>query len=198
MNLPLLVFVTSLGVLLLSTWIGDALRKRTAANEERAESGLMLSAILTLLFLIIGFSFSMAVNRYDLRRNAEQAEAIAIGTAYSRADLLPHGRQRPRRPEVFLQLVRGSEPRRIQSRTSREVFQRGQFSAAVPHGRRVQAFAPGSEADRNVAITGRKKAVVDVAVEGNAARWRVLPECGANLPAFRDLAASLLQVETPL
>jgi hypothetical protein len=30
----------------------------------------------------------MAINRYDLRKNCEQAEAIAIGTEYSRADLL--------------------------------------------------------------------------------------------------------------
>jgi hypothetical protein len=89
MNFPLLLFVTSLSVLLLAAWIGDALRKRAGAvKDERTEPGLVLSAVLTLLFLIIGFSFSMAVNRYDIRRNAEQAEAIAIGTLYSRTDLL--------------------------------------------------------------------------------------------------------------
>jgi hypothetical protein len=42
---------------------------------------------LTLLALIIGFSFSMAVTRYDQRKNTEQ-EANAIGTEYVRADLL--------------------------------------------------------------------------------------------------------------
>lgn len=89
MNFPLLLFVTSLGVLLLATWFGDALRKRAGDREkEHTEDSLLLGPILTLLFLIIGFSFSMAVNRYDIRRNAEQAEAIAIGTLYSRADLL--------------------------------------------------------------------------------------------------------------
>jgi hypothetical protein len=89
MNFPLLIFVTSLGILLLSTWFGDALRRRAGVTkEERTEVGLLVSPILTLLFLIIGFSFSMAVNRYDIRRNAEQAEAIAIGTLYARADLL--------------------------------------------------------------------------------------------------------------
>src|SRR5262245_8663494 len=30
----------------------------------------------------------MALNRYDLRKNCEQTETLAIGTAYSRADLL--------------------------------------------------------------------------------------------------------------
>jgi hypothetical protein len=89
MNFPLLMSVISLVVLILATWVGDALRKRAgAAKEERTEIGLLVSPILTLLFLIIGFSFSMAINRYDLRKSAEQAEAIAIATAYSRADLL--------------------------------------------------------------------------------------------------------------
>src|SRR5208282_5684285 len=50
---------------------------------------LVLAASLTLLGLIIGFSFSMAVSRYDLRKNYEEAEANAIGTEYLRADLLP-------------------------------------------------------------------------------------------------------------
>ena len=44
---------------------------------------------MTLLSLIIGFSFSMAVNRYDQRKNFEEAEANAIGTELLRADFLP-------------------------------------------------------------------------------------------------------------
>lgn len=87
MNFPLLVFVVTLALLALSTRAGDSLRRRAGVQRDD-DTGLLLSAILTLLFLVIGFSFSMAVNRYDLRKNCEQAEAIAIGTAYSRADLL--------------------------------------------------------------------------------------------------------------
>lgn len=49
------------------------------------------AATLTLLGLIIGFSFSMAVSRYDLRKHCEEAEANAIGTEYVRAGLLPAG-----------------------------------------------------------------------------------------------------------
>jgi len=90
MDFPLLVFFTALALLVLSTWVGDALRRRAGVpkEESRSDTGLLLSATLTLLFLIIGFSFSMALSRYDLRKNCEQAEAIAIGTAYTRADLL--------------------------------------------------------------------------------------------------------------
>ena len=90
MSFPLLVFVTSFALMALSTRVGDALHKRAGVpkEDERSDTGLLLGATLTLLFLIIGFTFSMAINRYDLRKNCEQAEAIAIGTEYSRADLL--------------------------------------------------------------------------------------------------------------
>ena len=45
--------------------------------------------MLTLLALLVGFSFSMAISRYDQRKNYEAAEANAIGTEYVRAQLLP-------------------------------------------------------------------------------------------------------------
>jgi hypothetical protein len=54
----------------------------------RHEFGLILAATLTLLGLLIGFSFSMAASRYDQRKNLEEAEANAIGTEYLRAGLL--------------------------------------------------------------------------------------------------------------
>ena len=57
--------------------------------EVREDFGAILAATLTLLGLIIGFSFSMAISRYDQRKNLEEAEANAIGTEYIRADLLP-------------------------------------------------------------------------------------------------------------
>ena len=44
---------------------------------------------MTLLGLLIGFTFSMAMNRYEQRKNYEEAEANAIGTEYVRAGLLP-------------------------------------------------------------------------------------------------------------
>lgn len=58
-------------------------------DDERNDLGLVINSSLTLLALIIGFSFSMAVSRYDQRKNYEEEEANAIGTEYARADLLP-------------------------------------------------------------------------------------------------------------
>jgi hypothetical protein len=93
MNFPLLVFALSFAVLLLAAFIGDTFRSRvhTLNEEERDDFNVVLSATLTLLGLLIGFSFSMAISRYDQRKNYEEAEANAIGTEYARADLLPGG-----------------------------------------------------------------------------------------------------------
>lgn len=55
----------------------------------REDFGIILAATLTLLGLIVGFTFSMALGRYDQRKNYEEEEANAIGTEYARAGLLP-------------------------------------------------------------------------------------------------------------
>ena len=74
----------------LSAQIGVFFRKRQRILEEaeQQERDFIVSATLTLLALIVGFSFSMAIGRYDQRKNYEEAEANAIGTEYVRADLL--------------------------------------------------------------------------------------------------------------
>lgn len=64
--------------------------KREGANTlASSDFNIALTATLTLLGLIIGFSFSMAMSRYDQRKNFEEAEANAIGTEYVRVDVLP-------------------------------------------------------------------------------------------------------------
>ena len=90
-DFPLLVLVVSFGVLVFAAWLGDFLRKRSKRAEEtnREDAGVVLGGTLTLLGLIIGFSFAMATNRYDLRKESEKAETNAIAVLYMRADLLP-------------------------------------------------------------------------------------------------------------
>jgi len=90
-NHPILTFVVTLVVLWVSSRFGAALRVRRSdmAEEERGDYGVLLAAMLTLLGLIIGFSFSMASSRYDQRKNLEEEEANAIGTEYLRTELLP-------------------------------------------------------------------------------------------------------------
>jgi len=70
---------------------GDLIRRRMGnpAETRWADLDLVRAATLTLLGLIIGFSFQMAITRYDQRKTYEREEANAIGTEYLRADLLP-------------------------------------------------------------------------------------------------------------
>jgi len=91
LNRPLIVLIISLIAQWFAAYVGDFLRgrRRPVRKDEREDLDIVEAAVLTLLALIIGFSFSMAVTRYDLRKNYEEAEANAIGTEYVRADLLP-------------------------------------------------------------------------------------------------------------
>ena len=91
MDAPFAIFGLSLVVLWLAGQAGAYLHKRRPALEDAARENvdMILTLALTLLGLIIGFSFSMAVSRYDQRKNFEEAEANAIGTEYLRASLLP-------------------------------------------------------------------------------------------------------------
>jgi hypothetical protein len=85
------LFVVSLVTLSVVALAGSRLRRRDqdTDDEHNEHVGIVLAATLTLLGLIIGFSFSMAINRYDQRKNFEEAEANAIGTEMLRADFLP-------------------------------------------------------------------------------------------------------------
>jgi hypothetical protein len=88
---PLILALVAFPTLCLCAYAGyRKVRVRGHASAElRADFGLVLAATLTLLGLLIGFTFSMAASRYDQRKNYEEAEANAIGTEYVRADFLP-------------------------------------------------------------------------------------------------------------
>ena len=61
-------------------------------DEERAsegQEGYVISAVLGLLALLLGFTFSLAVDRYEIRRALVLQEANALGEAYLRSQLLP-------------------------------------------------------------------------------------------------------------
>jgi hypothetical protein len=88
---PLALFVITFLLLWLAAWIGMVLhsRRHDLPESVREDYGTIVGATLTLLGLLIGFTFSMATTRYDLRKNLEEEEANAIGTEYARLDFLP-------------------------------------------------------------------------------------------------------------
>jgi hypothetical protein len=125
-DFPLVVFVFSFVALCLSAFVGAFFRKklRPMDDDERESFGVIQGAALTLLSLLIGFTFSMAINRYEQRKNYEEAEANAIGTEYFRADVLPAsdaGRVR--------ELLRGYLDQRVLFYTTHDARQLRQINA---------------------------------------------------------------------
>lgn len=76
-------------------WAG---RRSDDKNNEalRAQIGSIQASMLGLLALLLGFTFSMAAGRFDLRRNLVSEEANAAGTTYLRAGLIPAHRDAAR------------------------------------------------------------------------------------------------------
>ena len=75
----------------------EARRKRMLAadatqEKEEDQEGYLVSSVLGLLALLLGFTFALAVDRFDARRGFVLEEANAIGTTYLRSQLLdpPH------------------------------------------------------------------------------------------------------------
>ncbi|MGE4172816.1 MAG: hypothetical protein AB7F41_10115 [Methylocystis sp.] len=82
------IFLTSLILLVGASEIG---RRFGARSPEGAGASIatLEAAMLGLLALMLGFTFAMALSRFDARRDAILHEANAIGTAALRARLLP-------------------------------------------------------------------------------------------------------------
>jgi hypothetical protein len=92
----LVVAVTVSGAMYLAAALGAAVRARSDRLRPQTTGGegegLVVSAALGLLALLIGFTFSLAVERLAARRLLVLEEANAIGATYLRAQLLdePH------------------------------------------------------------------------------------------------------------
>jgi len=72
------------------------LRMRVRTDEaNRAHVNALQAALLGLLALLLGFTFAMAVSRFDTRKSLVLAEANAIGTVGLRASLLPPAERAP-------------------------------------------------------------------------------------------------------
>ncbi|AIN63185.1 hypothetical protein U2T78_004450 [Providencia stuartii] len=86
----ILLFIITFFLLIISAYIGKFIFKRKKLNDDIAddEAKIILGAILSLLGLLIGFVLSISISGYNNRQQTEENEAIAIGNAYQRAQLL--------------------------------------------------------------------------------------------------------------
>jgi hypothetical protein len=105
-----LMLVASIGGFLLATEAGFLLGHRSQSNtndHSRSQIYTIQGATLGLLALLLGFTFSMAMSRYETRKQLVLEESNAIGTTYLRAQLLPE----PARQEISKLLRRYVEVR---------------------------------------------------------------------------------------
>jgi hypothetical protein len=91
--------------------------------------GTLQTAVLSLLALLLGFSFALAESRYSTRKRLVVDESNAIGTTYLRAELLP--------PDTRAE---------VQRLLARYVDARVAFHEAGTH--RARVTATGAEAER--------------------------------------------------
>jgi hypothetical protein len=93
---PVPFAVSMLAGMLICLEIGRHLGKRSLAKDPLGSvsgTSTLQGAVFSLFGLLVGFTFSGAPARLDNARHLIQSEANAIGTAYSRLDLLPPGSQ---------------------------------------------------------------------------------------------------------
>jgi hypothetical protein len=76
----------------LGAWLGRWFRRR---GREASDISTLTGAALGLLALLLGFSFSLALSRYDTRRTLVLEEANAIGSTGNFALMLPQPEQGP-------------------------------------------------------------------------------------------------------
>lgn len=78
-----------LGIFFLAAEAGFFCHRRFGGSGGGEDESQVLSTALLVLALLLGFTFSMALDRYDERRQLVVQEANDIGTAWLRAGLLP-------------------------------------------------------------------------------------------------------------
>ena len=87
-----LVVALSVGAASLGTWYGIRSHRRGARQEDL---GMLAGATLGLLALLLAFSFSLALARFEKRRDMVLAEANAIGSTANFALMLPDTARQP-------------------------------------------------------------------------------------------------------
>ncbi len=105
-----LIFGGSMAFFLLGDELGFRLgrwKRSTVDEDDKSQIITIQGAMLGLLALLLGFTFSMSMSRFELRKQQVLEESNAIGTTYLRAQLMPE----PARKEVSNLLRRYVEVR---------------------------------------------------------------------------------------
>ena len=88
----LYLFLITIGLFLLAIELGFRLGKRYSDRKDGALSdhvSSLQSSVFGLLALLLGFTFAMSIERFDIRKQLVLEEANSVGTTYLRSQFLP-------------------------------------------------------------------------------------------------------------
>lgn len=154
-------------------------RKQASATEAITQANSVLVSMLGLLALLLAFTFSAALQRYEDRSQTVVAEANAIGTTYLRARLLPGGMQ-----DEVQALLRQYLDVRIQEgrvdATEPELHESLQQQAQLMQTQLWSHAVRAAELDKSVVTSGlfiqSLNELIDTSTTRNAALNRQVPE----------------------
>ena len=154
-------------------------RKQANATEAITQANAVLASMLGLLALLLAFTFSAALQRYEDRSQTVVAEANAIGTTYLRARLLPGGMQ----DEVQAMLRQYLDVRIQEGRvdaTEPELHESLQQQAQLMQTQLWSQAVRAAELDKSVVTSGlfiqSLNELIDTSTTRNAALNRQVPE----------------------
>jgi len=147
-----------------------------AKDDDKEHDGFAVNSVLGLLALLIGFTFSLALGRYDSRRELVVQEANALGTTWLRTDLL-EAADRARAQEVLRRYV-DSRVMFGDARTSREELARYQDTEVLQNelwNVMVQSTAAFKDTPRASLVITTTNDSIDLAAERLATREAHIP-----------------------
>jgi hypothetical protein len=184
-----------LGVLMAASWgVGWRAGRARRARGEQPPEGKLDDAALALLGLLLAFTFSMALNKYDRRREAVVTDSNAIGDFYTCATLIPDP-VRTRLQGVIRDYTRLRLELATHPSPSGEDVRNGLVRFDAMHGRMTELVGEALAAGTPIAVplTNTLNAVTSSQASRLAALRDRLPESAVHLLAIAAaLAAGLV------
>lgn len=180
-KLPLWLFMLFLFLgFIAARELGGWIHRRTTGpdagrDDEDSDKGLILSGLLGLLALLIAFTFSLSLNRYEVRRATVVAEANAIGTAEMRVRLLasPDDARLARMLQDYARTRLAYGESEVSAKTehaARSAAQRAELQTAA-----IAALAPEARTPLASLVTPSINSVLDIGVEREALNAARIP-----------------------
>ncbi len=107
---------------------------RDAANTGRYYSIAAQSSLLALLALLLGFTFNMSTQRYEMRRRLVMDDANVLGTLWLRSDLLPQPQRSKFEPLLRQYIAVRADVAALRRETAEELADRLERAETL-HGR---------------------------------------------------------------